>query len=112
MFSLLMLNRRWCDSGGRQPVWDVCFLVSSLEVSGYRGVGSWIKGGWYRRPQGQLYTLRWKHKIFDQAMSTRSCVVSLLKVVDSSLGDENPEFNLLDSPLAANVRRFLLEGVA
>jgi hypothetical protein len=25
-------------------------------------------------------------------MSTRACVVSLLKVVDSSLGDENLEF--------------------
>ena len=43
MFSLLMLNRRWCDSGGRQAVWDVCFPVSSPEVSGYRDVGSRVK---------------------------------------------------------------------
>ena len=88
-----------------------CLPVSSPEVSGYRGVGSRVKVR-VQTASRKTYALRWKHKIFDQAMSTRACIVSLLKVVDSSLGDENPEFNLLDSPPAANVRRFLLKGVA
>lgn len=43
MFSVLMVNRRWCGSGQRQAVCDVCFPVSSPEVSGFRDVGSRLK---------------------------------------------------------------------
>jgi hypothetical protein len=43
MSSLLLLDRRWCDSGGRQAVWDVCLLLSSPEVFDYRGIGSRIR---------------------------------------------------------------------
>ena len=43
MSNMLLLDRRWCDSGGRQAVWDDCLLVSSPEESDYRGVGSRIR---------------------------------------------------------------------
>ena len=49
MSSLLLLDQRWCDSGGRQTVWDVCLLVSSPEVSNYQGVGTRI---WYDGTRG------------------------------------------------------------
>ena len=84
MSSLLLLDRRWCDSGGRQAVWDVCLwcLLQSIQLSRRRYQD---KGWWYIRLQRRLYALRWKHKIYDQTMSTRVCFVSLLKVVDWSL---------------------------
>lgn len=80
MFSLLLLDRRWCDSSGRKAVWDVFVFHCLLQM--YPAIGRQISADGTNYFNDECMHLGCKHKISDRVMSTRACVISLLKVLD------------------------------
>ena len=105
MSGFLLLDRRWCNSDGWQAVWNVCLLVSSPEVPGYRGIDCRIRDDDTYGFKNDLCTLVETQDLRSDYVDARMRhVLAKGGILKLGFGDENPEFNLvLNSPPLAQV---------
>ena len=105
MSGLLLLDRWWCDGDGRQAVWNVCLLLSSPKVPGYRGINSRIRDNDMYGFKYDLCTLVETQDLLSDYVDVRlRRVLTKGGILKLGFGDENPESNLvLNSPSSAHV---------